>query len=134
MKNIEDKIEELEGYFKEEMIKIKELIVKEKPKDLFSITTYEEVIKELKEFAEISPYKKIKQIEKLFNGDWKKDLLNNKQEKWYPYFTINSYTGFFMFHGSHYHMGTSYSVVAFYKDKKTSDHVGKNFFNIYKEL
>ncbi|MDX7784758.1 hypothetical protein SJR90_20775, partial [Aeromonas caviae] len=69
-------------YVSEEMDKIRNLAKKLVDKDLFSITTYTEVCKELKEKEETCPYKMIKQVEKLFNGEWKKDWNDRNQPKW----------------------------------------------------
>ena len=92
----------------------------------------EELKKELKEKEETCPYKMIKQIEKLFNGNWVKDWNNKNQSKWYPYY---EQTG----SGLVFSYSASYCTrfpgqVAFYKDKKTSDHIGKYFIDVYKKL
>jgi len=59
---------------------LKQQINNENNKDyLFSITTYDEVCEALKEDKQTCPYKKIKQIEKLFNGNWVK----NWDDLWY---------------------------------------------------
>ncbi len=97
------------------------------------IKTYSDVCKELGEKEITCPYQKIKQIEKLFNGDWKKDWTNRSQYKYYPYFEYSTSSGF----GFYSSLSPSYSFsggVAFYKDQETSDYVGKTFIDIYKEL
>jgi len=91
-------------------------------------------IKELKEASTTNPYLQIKQIEKLFNGNWKKDWNDNNQKKWFPWFRMNTSSGPLGFGGSYYHDGFSDGQVAFYKDEKTSNHIGKYFFNIYQKL
>ena len=133
-KEVEKALEKLESYVSEEMDKIRKLAKQEvKLKDLFSIVTYSEVCKELKEKEKTCPYKKIKQIEKLFNGEWKKDWLDRNQQKWYPWFEYKAGRGL-VFDASVYHDYCSSGQVAFYKDKLTSDHIGKNFLDIYKEI
>jgi len=134
MKNqIEKRLEALEEYVSEEMEAIRNLS-KEKQiriKDLFSIKTYSDVCSELKELEEVCPYKKIKQIEKLFNGDWKKDWNNKNQQKWYPYYTVeNNNLVFFGSFSCYIFSGQG----GFYKDQKTSHHIGKNFISVYKEI
>lgn len=133
-KEVDQALNALEEYVIKEMDKIREMVIQQpKTKDLFSITSYSEVCKELKEKEETCPYKKIKQIEKLFNGSWIKDWTNRNQAKYYPYFEYQSAGGlvFFVSLCLYY---CSYGQVAFYKDKATSDYVGKTFIDIYKEL
>lgn len=133
-KIIEKKIDDLESKFSDELDKLrKELKELPKTKDLFSITTYSEVCKELKEKEETCPYKKVKQLEKLFNQGWIKDWINKDQYKYYPYFTINEF-GRLVFRGSGYGYASFGGEVGFYKDKQTSDHIGKNFISIYEEI
>lgn len=133
-KEVDKALNVLEEYIIKEMDKIREMIDQQsKTKDLFSIINYSEVCKELKEKEEICPYKKIKQIEKLFNGTWVKDLANRSQLKYYPYFEYNN-SGGLVFDDSVSHSYYSDGQVAFYKDKLTSDFVGKTFIDIYKEI
>lgn len=132
---IEKALQKLEDYVVNEMDEIRKLVENiPKPKDLFNITTYSEVCKELKEKEETCSYKKIKQIEKLFNGSWKKDWNNFDQLKYYPYFNFKASSGMVGFCTSVSSYDGSYGPVAYYKDKVTSDHVGKNFWLIYKEF
>ena len=104
-----------------------------KPIDLFKkIKTYSDVCVELGVEESDCPYQKIKHIEKLFNGDWKKDWSNVSQKKWYPYFEYK-YSGL-VFGGCRYgyiHFGGG---VGFYKDEETAQFVGKTFVNIYQEI
>lgn len=128
---------------KKELIKRADALEKElnklrdeinKPIDLFKkIKTYSDVCVELGVEESDCPYQKIKHIEKLFNGDWKKDLLNPSQKKWYPYFEYKHsglvfycclYCRYYVFGG----------VVGFYKDEETAQFVGKTFVNIYQEI
>jgi hypothetical protein len=130
---IENRLDKLEEYVSIEMDNIRKL-AEQKPifKDLFSITTYSDVCKELKEKEETCPYKMIKQIEKLFNVNWVKDWDNKNQSKWYPYYEQTG-SGL-VFRSSHsFYFGFA-GQVAFYKDKKTSDHIGKYFIDVYKKL
>lgn len=100
--------------------------------DLFKINTYEKVCKQLKEKEESCSYKKIKQIEKLFNENWKKDFKNKKQYKHYPYFEMTS-SGL-VFSGSYFIIFFFSGQVAYFKDQETSDFVGETFRDIYEEL
>lgn len=114
-----------------ELNKLKEEI--NKPDNLFSkINNYYDVCEHLKEGIESCPYKQIKQIEKLFNGSWKKDLTDINQKKWYPYFEIKS-SGL-VFVSSYGFSYCFFGQVAFFKDEETSNFVGKKFIDIYKRL
>jgi hypothetical protein len=102
------------------------------PKNLFHITTYKQVCAELGESEKISPFHKIKQLERLFNQEWKKDLKNKQQKKYYPVYNIND-SGRLVFDCSIYLDGFS-GGAGFYKDAETSNHIGINFIDIYQEL
>jgi hypothetical protein len=112
--------------------------------DLFNIITYKEVCKALGEkliteesFSHLPVYMvnkavaqaKIQQLEKFFNGDWIKDWNNSNQRKYYPWFEKRS--GGWVFYGSDCGECRFSGVVGFYKDQPTSDHIGKNFMDIY---
>lgn len=140
---LEVQIDELEEYVAAEIQAIKKKFKKLNPvvttnlvkeDDLFSIISYSQVCKLLKEEELSCPYAKIKQIEKLYNGIWKKDWNNLQQYKYYPYFNLNASYGQVGFHGSNSRASNAYGQVAFYKDRKTSDYVGKTFWLIYKEI
>ena len=136
-----DKLKDLES----EISKLKDII--NQPEDLFSkIKNYFDVCKELNE-KEITSFDfgsninkkdlnklinaaKIKQIERLFNGDWIPKF-DGKQYNYYPYFTGIGVG--VVFYDSSYCYG-SLGQVAYYKDKKTSDFVGKMFIDIYREI
>lgn len=139
-KEIEKKLNKLEEYVVDEMDAIRKLTKKlTEKKDikelvLFSITSYEGVCKVLKEECKISPYDKIKQIEKLFNGWWKKDWEDINQKKWYPYFNLKASHGVVGFYDSYFSCGVASGQVGFYKDQRTSDYIGKTFWLIYKEI
>lgn len=99
------------------------------------IKDYSDVYKELNEEEKQSPFDKIKQIERLFNGSWKKDRNNINQEKWYPYFYIVSGSLVFSVSSCRHHRSSIFSgQVGFYKDEKTSDFIGKTFIKIYEEI
>lgn len=135
MKNeIEKRLDRLEEYVVNEMEKIRELTLKNKSKDIFTIITYKEVCEELKEKEEICPYKKIKQLERLYNGTWKKDFNDKNQKKYYPYFNLDASSGLVGFYSSYCYYYFSFGQVGFYKDQKTSDYIGKTFWPIYKEF
>ncbi len=137
-----NKIKDLES----EIEKLK--IIINQPEDLFSkIKNYSDVCKELKE-DEIKEsdfkflhkndrkkainFAKVKQIERLFNGDWEVKFDSN-QQNWFPYFTSGGSSGL-VFLSSGCYDDCSYFEVGFFKDKKTSDFVGKTFIDIYREL
>ncbi len=136
-----EKIQDLES----EIAKLKVII--NQPEDLFSkINNYSDVCKELKEdeveesdfkFLHKNDRKKavsfaiIKQIERLFNGDWKIKF-DGTQNNWYPYF--NGSSRGLVFSGSIYYCSCYVDEVSFFKDKQTSDFVGKTFIDIYREL
>ena len=103
-----------------------------KPEDIFSVTTYSEVCKKLNKKKETCPYKQIKDLEKFFNEDWKKEIYNTSQYKYYPYFYIRG--GSLVFSGSG--CGTSFfcGFVGLFKSEKISIHVGKYFISIYQEI
>jgi len=101
--------------------------------NLFDITTYNEVCKQLGESEESCPYKQIKQIEKLFNNGWKKDFSTN-QENWYPYFQYEKNSGGLVFYFSFCISYFSSGPVSFYKDEKTASFVGRTFIDIYNKL
>ena len=114
-----------------------------KKNDLFSITNFTKVCKKLniielnkKDFSvfdkladKMLAYWQIKQLESLFNNTWIPDWNNLDQRKWYPYFIKNAYG--WVFNNSNNHNSYCYGGVGFYKDQKTSDHIGKNFKDIY---
>lgn len=100
---------------------------------LENIKTYKDVCKYLNEPLETLPYFQIKQIEKLFNGNWIKDFSKN-QENWYPYFTYNEVSGCLGFGFSDFRRSCSDGQVAFYKSKEISNFVGKTFIDIYNKL
>jgi len=71
----------------------------------------------------------------LFNGNWVKNWDDFNQKKYYPYFNFNPASfGSFGFFFSDYCYYCSCAVVAVYKDEKTSNYVGKTFYNIYKDF
>lgn len=139
------KLKELEKEFNNKVSELRKII--EQPEDLFGkIKNYSDVCKELneKEFTLDSltslpeylriktlAFLKIKQIEKLFNGDWKPKF-DGKQYNYYPYFTGIGLG--MVFYGSYDSCDFSYGQVTFYKDKETSNFVGKTFIDIYREL
>lgn len=139
-----NKLKDLES----EIEKLKNII--NEPEDLFGkISNYKDVCIELneKEYAEcdfshienktdrlqILAITKMKQIQRLFNGNWVAKF-DGRQQNWYPFFT--GY-GFGMLQcGSFYitHCDHSSGQVAFFKDRKTSDFIGKTFTDIYREI
>lgn len=128
------------------LLKIKEKELNDiinKPKNLFKdCKTYSAVCLELGEqeitksdFVEelgeelilkLVKIARIKQIGKLFNGDWIIDWENLNQYKYYPYFKKTP-SGGWLFVSSAYRSSLSYGQVAFFKDQKTSDFIGTNF-------
>lgn len=138
-----DKLKDLES----EIEKLKDII--NQPEDLFSkIRNYSDVCKELNEEEltechfnfiknksqrlQTLAFNKIKQIQRLFNGDWEAKF-DGKQENWYPYFTGDGVG--MVFYGSYdYCYGYSGGQVAFFKNREISDFVGKTFIDIYREI
>lgn len=132
---------------KEQLPVFNKIFEKHLPKEenLFDVTTYSEVCKRLnekeyniKDFEQFGiltnrlfNITKILQIAKFFNGDWVSKF-DGVQYNYYPWFTDGG--GGFIFCGSGYADSFFCSMVAYYKDSKTSDHVGKHFIDIYKEL
>ena len=118
------------------------------PEDLFSkIRTYSDVCTELGEkeltledFEHLPEYMvqkalaqaQIQQIEKLFNGNWVKDWTIENQPKFYPYYKVTA--NGLVFYGSDWDCSCAIGLVGFYKDRATSDFVGRTFINIYKKL
>jgi len=114
--------------------------------DIFSVTTIKEVCKRLEEkeltikdfsnFGDLAlkmlTFHQIKLLEKFFNQGWTADFNNSNQYKWYPYF--EKVSGGYRFCSSSYHVSFFYGFVALYKDQKTSDHIGRNFKDIYLNL
>ena len=74
----------------------------------------------------------IKSIETLVNGDWRVDICNPNQYKYYPYFSKRSCGLVFLSSGSDY--GLCSGQVGYYKDRNTSDFVGRKFLHIYAKL
>lgn len=77
-------------------------------------------------------FHKLQNIAKLFNGTWKINWKDSKQEKWYPWFDTNS-SGL-VFGGSGCDRGYSYGTVAYFPDRETSDYIGKTFLDLYKGI
>ena len=79
-------------------------------------------------------FAKIQQVANLFNGDWKVNILDNNQKKWYPYYDLLS--GGLVFYSSACVCSGCVGPVVYYKDEQTSNYVGKLPFmiNLYKEL
>jgi hypothetical protein len=118
--------------------KIKELeefIKQEDTIDLFSITTYKDVckilkekeyklsdFKDFKEAEQLLAFQQIKQIQKLYNEGSKNNI-------WYPYFYASG-----GFCGSIFDGYSYVGQVCFYKDRKTSDYIGRTFENIYRKI
>ncbi len=125
----------MRGACTEDQLKIFNVIFKSYVKeelDLFKFDTYSKVCKQLKEKEESCPYRKIKQIERFFNGSWKADKLDTNQRKYYPYFIASG--GGLCFTGSGCDDSFFSVPVAYFKDDKTATFVGKTFVDIYKEL
>jgi hypothetical protein len=131
----------------EQLVVFKKIFAKylKKEVDIFKVTTYKEVCEKLGE-SEIHDYNfslidakkicaaaRIKQLERFFNGTWKANWEDSSQRKYYPYFQYSSGGGFRFFSSgsSSYYSG---GQVGFYKDEESSNHVGKYFKEIYKNL
>jgi len=115
-----------------EVNKLRDII--DAPESLFDITTYTEVCKRLNitekslsEFETLKEYRyhQILNIQKLFN----EDAVN---PRWYPWFSRTG-SGLVFFISSCF-SDCYYGQVAYFKDKKTSDYIGKTFKFIYNDL
>lgn len=116
--------------------------------NLLSFNTYSKVCKELGEkellvgdFSFLPLERRIKalnqakiqQLEKFFNEGWVPNWKDQSENKYYPYFTLNS-SGGLGFDGSSYRRSGFSAVAGFYKDQETSDFIGRNFIDIYEGL
>lgn len=134
-----NKIQAKEKLLKLDKEREKFLEIINKPVDLFEeVDNYSDVceilgIEEKKEsdFNSLQEYlyHQIKNIEKLFNGNWIPDWSNPNQAKFYPYF---------YYKGSRLVFGSSgvdcysfHGQVAYFRDRKTSDFIGQKFAYIY---
>lgn len=133
-----DKLGKMEKEFEE----IKKVLLADDTVDLFTITNYSEVCKALgikektvKDFNTLKEfrYHQIQNIEKLYNDGWKPDWTNSNQYKYYPYFQGQKGSGL-VFGSSSYYCFFFFGGVAYFRDRKTSDYVGKTFIEIYKDL
>lgn len=79
-------------------------------------------------------YHRIKNIELYFNDNWKPNYQNSNEYKYFPWFNLNASDGLVGFGDSYYHVVNSGGVVAVFKSKEISDHVGKTFWNFYQKL
>lgn len=77
-------------------------------------------------------YTHFKNIERLFNGDWKPNWKNTSEYKYYPWFK-NENSGL-VFGSSYCDLWGFVGSVAYFKDEQTSNYVGKTFINLYKEI
>lgn len=113
--------------------------------DLFSIKTYSEVCKKLgikelteKDFKQFDnpvqmlAFHKIKNIEKLFNGNWEPDFSCSSQYKYYPYF--EKVSSVWQCYSSYCYFTLFFGFSGLYKDSKTAEFVGKTFQEIYIDL
>lgn len=97
-----------------------------------NVKNYSDVCHLLNEAPETCPYRKIKQIEKLFNGGWIKDWSDGGQRKWYPYFETKASSLVFYYSDCNY--GGFDGRVAYYKDEETSNFCGRTFLDVYEAL
>ena len=148
MKNNKEELKKQAEKLQKDPDALKVLIEKEDTIDLFKITSYKEVCKALdeQEYTEnnfentydcekLLAFAKLKQIERLYNGNWVKDWSNKNQYKYYPYFTLNSSGGLVFSFSCHYcFILICCGQVGFFKDQKTSDYIGKTFISIYEKL
>jgi len=77
-------------------------------------------------------FHKIKNIEKLLNGNWKADFNDTNQKKWYPYFEKTF--GGWRLGGCYYPYDGSGGPVAFYETEEKARFAGTKFLNIYIDL
>lgn len=139
-KELEKQAENLQ----KELDKLKEQIQKCDEIDVFKITTYTEVCKALGETEfvlddfrfhnsseklskKLLTVAKIEQLERLYNKDWKKDYSNKNQYKYRSWFEFKDNKWRFV--SSDVLSWYVCAVVGVFKDKSTSDYVGKTFLN-----
>lgn len=146
-------LDEMETACTKEQLPIFKKIFKEYQKeDLFSISGYSEVCKRLNEreltesdFNHLPEYlirknlmfSKLQQIAKLFNGNWKVNILDSNQHKWYNYFSFSVAGGGLVFDCSGRYDRYCYGgMVVYFKDKKTANFIGNHpeFIKLYQEL
>lgn len=136
MNEIENLLSSLREYKNEEIVVKNTTLAQIELSEEFlldNIKNYKDVCRYLNEPLETLPYLQIKQIEKLFNGNWVKDFSNN-QKNWYPYFIYNKASGCLRFDGSDDFVSDFVGQVAFYESEKICDFIGKTFENIYNKL
>lgn len=107
-----------------------------KKENLFNIDTYSKVCKAIKEkeitekdfkgvdAVKLCAFARVKQLERLFNGDWVADYSKN-DDKYYSYF-INE-KGKWRFYGWNSYSSYCLAWAGVYKNEKIATHVGKNF-------
>ena len=78
-------------------------------------------------------FSKLQQVGKLFNGDWKPNIIDRNQKKHYPYFEITA-DGGLVYDASFYDYDGYYGHVVYFKDEKIAMYIGKTFINLYKEI
>lgn len=78
-------------------------------------------------------FHKIKNIEKLLNGNWKADFNDSSQRKWYPYFEKVSGEAWRL-HCCDFRYFSSDGQVAFYETEEKARFVGTKFLDIYIDL
>ncbi len=109
--------------------------------NVLGVKTYKDVCKKLgekevtlKDFPNkrILAYTKIDQIQRFFNGKWKPDFSNSSQNKYYPYFKMDS--GGLVLSDVINDFWTCDGLVAYYKSSEIAEHVGNNFNTIYSDL
>ena len=118
--SIFDKIRSYSDVCKE--LKIKELLLSD-----FSFLPVDQQLKTLN-------FHKLKNIEKLFNENWKVNWADSNQTKWYPWFRYKKSLAGLGFIDSGCNYDYSYGAVAFFKDEKTSNFIGKTFIDVYKGI
>jgi hypothetical protein len=115
-----------------------------KSKDIFSVTSYAEICKQLGEkeitsfdFTFVHPNSrdrmasiaKMSQIERFFNQWWKPNWKDHNEPKWYAWF-IDRGKGL-VFDGADCRRSGAYGGVAYFKNEKITQHVVKHFSDIY---
>jgi hypothetical protein len=102
-------------------LKLKELTIKD-----FSFLPIDQQLKSLS-------FHKLKNIEKLFAGDWKLSWKDKNQRKWYPWFEDKGLPGL-GFGRSSYSVDYSSGAVAYFSSEEISDFIGKTFLDLYKGI
>lgn len=147
MKNKE--IDKLLDFLKgedEDIVEVVELVVESEIEDIFTITSYAQVCKNLKrevltvkDFTSLPEHQRekalhqhmVSNLEDCFNQGWKPNWTNSSEQKFFPWFGVG---GGWVFINSSCYYFSSGGQPGFYKSIEISDHIGKYFLDVYKPI